>query len=185
MIFQLNWKEELSNITGDFKKSFGNLDQKQLNWKPSPDKWSIAQVVDHLIHINDSYIPVIENLNSQNRTIPVTGRFDFLVNYIGDFIFKSVEPTRGKKIKTFPVWEPAGSDLHENIINKFEESQQRIINTIEKNKDKFTAVISSPANKYVVYKFGKAVDILIMHEKRHYNQALEMKEMLNERVNKV
>ena len=185
MIFQLNWRQELINITEDFKKSFGTLTHKQLNWKPAPNKWSVVQVIDHLIHTNDSYIPVIENLNSQNRNIPVTGRFDFLVNYFGNFIFKSVEPTRAKKIKTFPVWEPDSSDLPETILNKFEESQQRIINTIEKNKDKFNAVISSPANKYIVYKFGKAVDILIMHGKRHYNQALEVKEMLNNKVIKV
>ena len=32
----------------DAKRLAAKLSEQQLNWKPSPDKWSIAQCLDHL-----------------------------------------------------------------------------------------------------------------------------------------
>jgi hypothetical protein len=39
-------------------------------------------------------------------------------------------------------------------------------------------VISSPANRFIVYKIGRAFDIIVAHEERHLNQAKEVKAFL-------
>ena len=46
-----NWSKELSNLTEQFQTHFGGLSKEELNWKPNPAVWSIAQTVSytHLI----------------------------------------------------------------------------------------------------------------------------------------
>jgi hypothetical protein len=182
MIYKENWKQEIKSITEDFKLSFGNLSPEQLNRKPAPDVWSIGQIIDHLLKTNESYFPVIRELNSENRTIPFVGKIGFLVNLFGNLIYKGVEPTRQKKTRTFPIWEPTKSNIPSDILKQFEANQNLLINLIEQNQNNFNKVISSPANKNIVYKFGKAVDIFIAHQKRHYNQAMEVYELMNKKT---
>jgi hypothetical protein len=40
-------------------------------------------------------------------------------------------------------------------------------------------IISSPANKIIVYKLEIAFDIIVAHEKRHLEQAREVLQILN------
>ncbi|MGI8893977.1 MAG: DinB family protein [Bacteroidia bacterium] len=181
MIYKENWKQEINTITEEFKKSFSNLTQEQLNWKPAPDVWSIGQIIDHLLKTNESFFPAIQNLNSVNRSIPFTGRIGFIVNFFGNLIYKGVEPTRSKKTRTFPVWEPTTSSIPSNILKQYEENQQMLMKLIDKNQNNFNKILTSPANKNVVYKFGKAIDIFIAHQKRHYNQAMEVYELIKEK----
>jgi hypothetical protein len=42
-------------------------------------------------------------------------------------------------------------------------------------------VISSPANKYFVYKLGKAFEIVVTHEQRHFNQSKEVLQLLRKK----
>lgn len=40
-------------------------------------------------------------------------------------------------------------------------------------------VISSPANKNIVYKLDKAFEIIIAHEKRHFEQSKDVLQLMN------
>ena len=44
------------------QQTFGHLTAEQLNWKPAPDAWSVAQCFDHLITINAGYFPIMQSL---------------------------------------------------------------------------------------------------------------------------
>ena len=70
-----------------FARLFGSLSDAQLNWKPRPDSWSIAQCLDHLIKSNDEVKPVIDaKINGGKNSFweqwsPLTGFFgNFLKN---------------------------------------------------------------------------------------------------------
>jgi hypothetical protein len=79
-------------------------------------------------------------------------------------------------MRTFPMWEPEKSTISGDIVGKFEEHQKELAAFVE-NSDIFIkqgAVISSPANKVIVYKLETAFDIIITHEKRHFAQACEV-----------
>ncbi len=169
---------EIAQITRDFEAKFGNLTPDQINFKPSSDTWSIAQNIDHLIAVNRSYYPIITDLQTGEYKPPFHARFDFLVNMFGRMILKSVETTRKKKIKTFPVWEPTLSDFGPALLDDFKRHQNQLSNLISESTDLLNAnkVISSPANKNLVYSLETAFNIIITHEKRHFAQAKEMLE---------
>lgn len=167
------WITQLDTTTALFKANFGTLTTEQLNWKPTPQVWSIAQNIDHLIVINQTYYPVIDQLLKGQYKTPFIGKIAFMVNFFGKFILQSVQPDRKRKMKTFPMWEPASSNISGDIIQRFEKHQEELKQRIKTCESLIEqgAVISSPANKNIVYKLETAFDIIVTHELRHFEQA--------------
>ncbi|PTX44168.1 DinB family protein [Christiangramia gaetbulicola] len=180
------WSGQIDKVTEDFLNSFTNLTEEELNWKPDAGTWSIAENIDHLIQVNKSYFPILEKLIKGNYRLPFIARFGFVVRFFGNMILKSVQPDRTKKVKTFPLWEPKKSHFSRDILNSFEEHQKQLKAEILKVDDKVreNAVISSPINKNIVYKLETAFDIIVSHEKRHYEQAEEVYQLLKVQKNK-
>ncbi len=172
-----NWEDNIKKTTLQFKDHFTDLSLAQLNWKPNENTWSIAQHIDHLIVINRSYFPVIKAVKSDNHRLPFIAKFDVIVNFMGREILKSVQPERAKKIKTFPIWEPEAGDLSHDILERFAMHQEELLRFIKETKESLPldTVISSPANKNLVYKLKTAFDIIVTHEQRHLNHALSVK----------
>ena len=54
----------ISQVSEQVEELFGTADDLSLNIKPAPDRWSVAQVLEHLILINESYIPVIRTVRN-------------------------------------------------------------------------------------------------------------------------
>ena len=172
------WISEVDAITAEFEREFGALNGDALNYKPSADVWSIAQNIDHLIVINKSYYPIIKQLHEGSFVLPFVGKIGFVVNMFGKMILKSVLPDRKKRMKTFAIWEPSKSKISDDIVTRFAAHQQslkQLIRDSEELLEKGT-VITSPANPKIVYKLETAFDILVTHERRHFEQANEVKQ---------
>lgn len=174
------WTDQLDKNTHDFSKNFGSLDHEQLNWKPDPQTWSIAQNVDHLIVTNSTYFPIFEAVRNGSYELPFLARFDFIVSFFGKSVLKAVQPDRKNKMKTFSLWEPSKSEICADIVEKFEVHQRDLKQLIERSSGLLDkgAIISSPANKMIVYRLETAFDIIVTHEQRHLNQAKEVLTLL-------
>lgn len=170
------WITELQRLTGAYTEAFSGLSPEQLNRKPNASTWSIAQVLDHVIIVNETYYPIVEQLQSGGYRTPWMAKLPFLVNWFGGFILNGVEPERKRKIRTFPVWEPAQSNLPDDIVQRFAKHQEKLAKLMTSCEPFLQAgtVISSPANRHIVYKMETAFDIIVAHERRHLNQALEV-----------
>lgn len=171
-----HWTTRLDYITEDFKNDFGSLTAEQLNWKQHAGSWSIAQNIHHLIVINESYYPVIEEIRSNRYAVPWIGRIGFMRRFFARVILNSVQPDRKRKMKTFPLWEPSSSTIGADILYKFEEHQNSLRKLITDSSDLLDkgVVLSSPANKNIVYTLADAFEIMITHEARHLEQARDV-----------
>ena len=127
-----------------------------------------------------AYFPVIQQVREGTYKLPWHGRFSFLTRFFGNMVYQSVLPDRKRKMKTLPMWEPSQSDLPSDILARFAQSQAALKDLIQKSEDLVArgTVISSPANRIIVYKLEKAFDIIVTHERRHFNQAIEVVEKL-------
>jgi hypothetical protein len=177
---QTYWLSEIDNATNNFVKQFGALSFEELNWRPNPEVWSIAQNIEHIIKVNETYYPVVDLIRKGNYKLPFTARFPFIINFFGKFILKAVEPQRKKRVKTFAIWKPQVENIPADIINKFVIHQQELKKFFNGCSDLIEkeTIIASPANKNIVYKLSAAFDIIITHEKRHFNQANEALQLL-------
>ncbi len=176
----MNWTTEIDILTSSFEKEFGHLTEKELNWKPNSTTWSIAQNIEHLIIINQTYFPILADLKASRYKVSWLGKFNFFVSFFGKFVLDAVKPDRKKKIKTFDIWQPATSNIVGNILERFKRHQTELKNEIEGSKTLLErkVVIASPANKNIVYRLETAFDIMVTHEQRHFEQAKEVLAML-------
>jgi hypothetical protein len=179
-----NFHVEIDGISDKFLKEFGSLSKEELNWKPDPGTWSIGQIIDHLMVINRTYFPIIKQVKEGKYQLPFVGKIGIITNSLGNIILKSVEPDRNKKIKTFSIWEPGKITIAKDIVDQFLLHQEELKKFISDSEDLMLqkTVISSPANRLIVYKLEKAFEIIIAHEKRHFNQAKEVLNLQKEAI---
>lgn len=180
MPFSLDeWLERIRQLSARFEQSFAGLSPEQLNAQPQPGAWSIAQVLDHLITTNETYFPVLDALRAGSYRAPWLARFRWITGFLGKIVLDAVNPDRRRRMKTFPVWEPSYSRLPDDILQRFLAHQNALINNLESARDLISReqVIASPANRNIIYTLPRAVEIIVTHEERHLNQALEVLEI--------
>jgi len=170
------WITEIKLNTNRFLEEFSPYREDQLIFKPSQDTWSIAENIQHLIEFNQSYFPIFSQLLAQTYKPSWTSRFRFINNLLGNLLLKSVSDDRKKKIKTLPLWAPKKLPSAKDLLSTFESHQFELIDWILKLKPYIgqATVINSPANKLISYRLDVAIELIIMHEKRHLNQAKEV-----------
>jgi len=176
-----NWHSEIETSTYQFKIKFGSISQTELNWKPNTESWSIGQVIEHLIKTNNSYFAIPKLIKSDEFKPSILTKIGFIPKLFGNLILKSVDPNNKRKVKTMKVFDSVESNINVNIFEAFLKSQKGLHNLIDENREFIDArtVIPSPVNKHIIYHFDTVIDILINHQKRHFKQASNVLEMMN------
>ncbi len=164
------WQMELANIAWEFEKTLENSELAELNQKPMPNAWSVSEVIDHLINVNTSYFSTFDQIIKKEYKTPLMGRIPILGRKVGSLILSAMSSP--KKTETFKMWEPSSRFYDNSLFDKFYDQQHELSSYVQKlepflNKQ---LMISSPANKWVVYELDQAIEIIMAHEKRHLGQ---------------
>jgi hypothetical protein len=169
---------EARSISSDARAQFGALTPEQLNWKPSADRWSVAQCLDHLVRIDGAYWPVFQQIEAGTYRTSLARRIPGLPGLFGRFVLKAVEPQSPKPYKTAKHVEPAKGDIDVGILTRFERHQQELIGHMEKldEREAEDVVIPSPVFGLASYSVYDALRIIIAHERRHLAQARRVTE---------
>lgn len=166
-----------NNVASNTRSTFGHLTPSQLNWKPSPERWSIAQCFDHLIAVNKAYFPVIDNvLAGKKRTLWES--MPVLPGLMGKMVIKAVEPTSTRKFKARKNFEAAQSNISGSIINDFVDHQAEVVDKMKATQhlDLEKIIITSPVAAVMTYSLIDAYRIIVVHEQRHFQQAKRVTE---------
>ena len=164
---------EFDRVTTEAKSFFGNLSSAQLNWKPSPDKWSIAQCLDHLIVSNSTYYPQLNEVTSGAHKNSFYQNLKFVSQFFGNYLIKETGPVVAKPMKSPPAFIPSQSEIAASIVSDFEKHQSEFSQLVQQlsKTDLNNTVISSPALGIITYNLTDLLTILVGHEQRHLNQA--------------
>ena len=170
---------EANTISNETRAEFANLTGLQLNWKPSPDQWSIAQCFDHLVIANAAYFPTLENVLSGEKRNTFWEKLPFLPSLLGRLVIKAVAPETASKRKNPKIFDPSSSNVDDDIINRFIRQQNDIVRYMRttENMDLEKITISSPVSNLITYSLLDAYRIIVTHEKRHFLQSLRVLEM--------
>jgi len=165
-------------IAADARASFGKLSTEQLNWKPSAERWSVAQCFDHLVTSNKGYFPIIESVRSGKKQNTFLERLPVLPGLAGKLLIKSLDPASTRKLKAPKKFAPAQSNVSQSIIDDFVAQQDKIIEGMNATShlDLEKIVITSPAVSFVTYSLMDAYRVIVVHEKRHLQQAKRVAE---------
>ena len=170
------WRIAIDRITEECLRSFGGLTPEELNRTFGTGSWSIAKNLEHLVMVNGSYFVILKRIRKGNYSVPFTGRLGWIVRLSGELILRGSGPDRKRRMRTFPIWDPSAAPAKADILREFERHQEELKRRIADSQDLIEqgTVISSPANKWVVYTLEKAFDIIVAHESRHLAQAKEV-----------
>lgn len=159
------------------KEEFSNLSFEQLNWKPSEEKWSIGQCLDHLIISDCLYFPSLKKITEGEYHMNVWEKWNPLSGLFGKMLATQINENPRKKLKAPKIFSPSQSKIDRGVLERFHKHMDTLIDMIRRCKSlEINKIhITSPASKVVTYSLRKAIIILIQHEHRHINQAINVK----------
>lgn len=160
-------------MIADTERTFGALTTAQLNWKPGVDQWSVGQCFDHLQVTKEPYFQIIEQVLNGTKPRSLWEKVPFWPRFIGKQIIKATQPESARKVKTRPPFEPAQSSIDPHILQSFIAQEQRWIKAIERTSaiDSATLIITSPVAAMITYSLLDAMQLMAVHERRHFQQA--------------
>lgn len=160
-------------VTAEVELNFGQLSAAQLNWKPSAEKWSIAQCLDHLMVTNSSYYPQLNIVISGEHKNSFYQNIKFISRFCANYLIKETGAVVKRPQKNPPAWTPAQSNLPDTIVSDFIRQQQKFVAMLQQleKTDLDKTVISSPALAAIAYNLADLLTILAGHEQRHLQQA--------------
>jgi len=154
------------------------LSDAQLNWKPSPDKWSIAQCLEHLTAASGGFNPYfVEALARGRQRFAAASPPTYQPSFMGRWLIKHVEPESPRKLRAPKIFKPSTSNV-QNALDNFIEQQKAFLefvaetNGIDYNRTR----LRSPVTPLVRYSLADAYVITVSHEQRHLQQARRVRE---------
>lgn len=168
------WNAEIDAVTQLFETKVASLTDRKVGWKPKVAVWSVGDNIEHLMLMTKSFGPIFEALAAGTYELPPLGNFGIMVDLIGKTALSSMK-NRDKKIKTFPIWEPTKSVKNKSIIQDFIAQQASLKVQVQSVAHLLgeETVIASPVHKHLVYTLDQALEVILIHEKRHYQQIVD------------
>lgn len=174
-----NVVSDLRQVAENARSTFGALSEKQLNWKPEPKSWSVAQCFDHLITTHSLYFQEFERLATNGVKMSLWEKTSPFSGFLGRFLIKGLDPKNLKPMKTTAKAFPSESEISGDIIERFCDHQQQLIERLQKlptDIDPAKTIITSPLLSIVTYSLDDCLTVLAVHCRRHFNQAQRVME---------
>jgi len=185
MMTTVELRTTLSDITSNNIQQatswMNKLSEKQLNWRPNPGIWSIAEVLAHLNSYARYYHPTIQRKIESTRFRNV--KEDFMSSPLGKSAWKSMKLGRLNNVKR-KFKAPKGHNPTIDIdlvkgteVQDFIEQQNELMQIIESSAEVNVRKVKIPISisKIVRLRLGDALLFITYHNERHMQQILNLK----------
>jgi hypothetical protein len=150
------------------------LSYLQLGWRPPDGGWSIAQVMEHLVITDQSYIDAFERI----LAAPPGKRSNqpWRPSLIGGLLTRSQRPDSKQKMTTPARWRP-GPEARADVVAAYIAVRERLIDIMRRAEghDLRRTKLSSPAARLIRLNLGDAFMTLVVHTQRHLQQIERIK----------
>jgi hypothetical protein len=179
-----NFYQELESITNEIinysVENFKSLSKEKLLQKPSPEKWSIGECLQHLVKYGEFYLTAMETelakeKNSKPSVIFKTGYFGNKFAEMLRYKEQGMKSMKAPKIESLYF-----ATVQENIVDIFLAQQNKHLELLAKTKNLNLAKVKVPIalTKLIKTKIGDTLRFSIYHNQRHFIQATKVLESL-------
>lgn len=149
------------------------LTPAQRLWRPAPERWGIADCFEHLVATGRAYYPRVGAAIAAATPAADRGRWaatDFRPTWFGGWFVRSAGPG-GRPIRTRGPFVPpaATADAPERFL-----AQQATLRALlhdAEGHDLRAIRIHSPLSRLLTLRLGECLEMLVVHEMRHLDQA--------------
>lgn len=153
----------------------GPLSDAQFNWKPPPDRWSVAECIEHLNIVARRYVPAMTAAIGA-RTKRAEGPYGY--GWLSNKFIAAVRPG-SRPVRTAKSMKPAGasggfSSLDKaNTLAEFEKLTDAYIRIVRASEgvDLAATKMRSPFLWLLRLPVGAFMEAMGVHASRHLNQA--------------
>ena len=154
------------------------LSPAQANWRPAPDRWSIAQCMDHLNITTGLLIAPLSPavMTARSRGALASGPFRY--GFIARWFLKALAPRGSRPVPAPKLFRPSSSHLEcTTVVSRVQEVQQAFI-AVPASADGLDLArirIASPALALLRLPLGSWLLSTASHMLRHLNQAQDVR----------
>ncbi|HEX6532978.1 MAG TPA: DinB family protein [Gemmatimonadaceae bacterium] len=152
------------------------LTPAQLLWRPAPDRWGIADCFEHLIATGAAYLPRVSAAlaASPAHATPDAER-EYRPTWFGRMFVRASAPG-GRPIRTRGPFipPPAAADAPARFLAQ--QATLRELLASAAGHDLRAIRIRSPLSRLLTLRLGECLELLVVHEQRHIQQAERVRE---------
>jgi hypothetical protein len=164
----------LADVGRDALRTFGPLDEREMNWQPERTRWSVGQCFEHLLTVNGLVLGAAKTA-LEKPPWSAWQRLPLLPAAWGWLLVRSQSPSSRKRFTAPTRARPAGR-VHDDVIRRFVD-QHREAQLWAEGLDQETArrtVMISPFVNAVTYSVLDGLRLVVAHDRRHFEQALRV-----------
>lgn len=173
--------QQLNTIKADGQAACADLSESQFNWRPGPDRWSIAECLVHLNVAVTRTLPAFERAIAEGRAKGKRkqGGEPSPYGWFSRWMIRSMEPPPKRRMKTFPSFAvPAGGTHSPDVVlSEFLTVRDQLAERVRQadGLDLRGIKAVSPVNRLLRLPLGAYFQFVIAHDRRHVWQAQQVR----------
>ena len=156
------------------------LSQAQLNWRPGPERWSIAECLVHLNIAVTKTLPAFDRAIERARSRGLVGRGPFHYSWFANWMVRSMEPPPKRRMKTFKIFlvPPGATHSAAQVLPEFLRVRDQLAERVRQadGLDLRRPRVVSPVTPLLRMPLGAYFAFVIAHDRRHLWQARQVRE---------
>ena len=172
-----SYRDQLLSIKQELPGLVNHLSDTQFNWRPAPDRWSIAQCLDHLNLMAAKFIPAIDAAIATAKQKGLLSPGPFSYPMLERLFVGSQEPPPRLRFPAFKAFVPPPTLPRNDVISRFLDWQEQLDLRLLRadGVDLRKAKQRSPVMPIVTWRLGTLFALTLAHERRHLWQAREVR----------
>ena len=164
----------LEELEKEARILFEKLSLKQLNWKPQPKTWSVAECIAHLLIVFSKYEPAVNKALSQANK--QEENVSYQASFLGKIFLNFVKPDYKIKIPAPSALKPTQSHYGLEVVEMYFGYLQKVKSFMQasENKNLNKIKIPSSVSKLIRFNLGDYFKIEVWHNLRHFQQMLRV-----------
>lgn len=166
--------EAFAEIQREAEAMAGTLTPAQWNWSPAPDKWSLAQILDHLNKTGHLVLPRFETALESLRAQNLLSDGPFRYRLIDRWFLRILSPNPPLKVPVPAIFAPnADPAALTDALPTFLALQERLLRFVAAANgfDLGRVKVPSPVSPLVRLSLGAFLEGTAGHEQYHWLQA--------------
>jgi hypothetical protein len=167
------WRQQLQTSLEQAKQLTNGVTDAQINWRPSADRWSIAECLDHLNQVAVRVVPEFEQeLKAARRHLEANGPL-WRPNWLERLFIRAVGPNPGFKVEVPKLYRPASESRANEVMDPFLDLHGRLLACIAQSRDADLSRIkvASPVTPLLRLRLGAWFSASAVHVAYHVEQA--------------
>ena len=171
---------ETEKVNREARQLVADLADAQLNWRPAPKEWSIAQCLEHLAVTGEKFDQDFAKALARGREKrPASGAVRYRPTILGGWLVKQLSPEARRKMPAPKVFRPSESSAIKGALERFLIEQEKFLGFVSDARgiDYNRTRLRSPVTPFMRYSLADALVMTVVHGQRHLAQARRVREM--------